>query len=181
MKNLFVLLTFATLLACSTENEDSVSEETAEVAQNEDTPTTTNSYSLDLEISKVNEEEYDLNVTIDPEEGSYVVSPFSQDTILGKFEVSIDDNANMIADGNLSESPNSVEEFDEALEENVRFAKEKTTYTQRLKLQTQDDFSVKGSVWFVYEPQCTLEEINFMITYKGREMSIEELKTLALR
>ena len=133
-------------------------------------------FDVGLQIDEVNGKSY-LVTTIELGADSYVVSPYSEDTIYGHFEVSIEETNHLIMDKTPLEIPSSVMEFDPILESQVRFVRENTTYKQQLKVSAKEDFEVSGAVWFVLEPSCKPYKVKFVISSHDGEITVEKIST----
>ena len=120
--------------------------------QNDESERSKESFDIKLQVDKITKDQYNLDVTIELENGSYVISPYSKDDIYGHFGISIPNNSNLSPDKTLLEIPSSVEEHDPILDQPVKFVRGNTIYKQRLKITNQNDFEVKGLIEFVLEP-----------------------------
>ncbi len=135
-------------------------------------------FDIDVQIDKRGSDQYDLIVTIELENGNYVISPYSEDETYGHFEISFAETSNFILLDQLLEIPNSVEEFDPVLKRQVKFVRETTSYTQRIRLASQDNFVVSGLIEFVLEPSCVPYDVEFVITYHSEKMNVKKTKTV---
>jgi hypothetical protein len=134
-------------------------------------------YKINFKIEKSEDNGYSLITAVELiEEGSHFVSPFSTGNSTGKFNISIEDNPNLTMASIFTETPRTVEEFDPHPFVNgyVNWVKENTTYRHQLSISTKEDFEVTGLLRFVIEPRCTLEEINFTISYHDGELHIKK-------
>ncbi len=136
------------------------------------------SFDVNFQIDQLNKEEYNLSVTIELNDGAYIISPFSKDTTYGHFYFTLRDNKHLIFDNQLLETPNSVEEFDPILEAPVKFVRVNTTYQKKIKLAKQDDFKVTGLVEFLLEPICIPYDVEFVISYRDGKMEVKKMKTV---
>lgn len=134
-------------------------------------------FDIDVQIDKRGNDQYDLIVTIELENGNYVISPYSEDETYGHFEISLAETSNFILLDQLLEVPNSVEEYDPVLKRQVKFVRETTSYTQRIRLASQDNFVVSGLIEFVLEPSCVPYDVEFVITYHSEAMNVKKTKT----
>ena len=177
MNKTFVIPLLLLTLSCSTEgNQSDSTNEQVNLEQPESLELSVidESYTLTLQIDELESEDYLLSAKIDFIDSSYVVSPFSEDTIFGKFVVSIEENSNILLESSISELPNSIEEFDPIINQPVRFIRENTTFKKKLKVLSKDDFQVTGEIWFVLEPRCIPEEIKFTISSNSGLLKIEK-------
>ncbi|MCH2232545.1 MAG: hypothetical protein MK105_19565 [Crocinitomicaceae bacterium] len=88
---------------------------------------------------------YDLLYKIELEEGNYFGSPFSKGHHqIMRFSIEHTDSLELVNE--LKEFPPSYEQFDSLSNKLGNFVYIPTTCTQRLNLNTQNDFSVKGLI-----------------------------------
>lgn len=132
-------------------------------------------YDIFIDIKKVGKDVYNLVIKMELQDGSFYVSPNSVRDFKGKFLMNINENDRLKKVSNLIEKPLSIEIFDEHpfVQGNVNWVKKNTTYTQKLKLNSDKDFQIPGVIQFVIEPRCTLEKIPFTIIYENGEMKID--------
>ncbi len=62
------------------------------------------SYTLSVQIDELENENYLLSAKIDFVDSSYIISPFSEDSIFGKFDISIENNSDILLESSISES-----------------------------------------------------------------------------
>jgi len=122
-------------------------------------------YALKLNLQKIDNKVYDLEIQMELNNGAHFVSPNAKRNFSGKFTISLDENSNFNLQGDLIEAPLSKEEYDSHPFVNglVNWVKVNTTYKQQLKVTTQGDFQVMGFIQFTIEPRCTLEKIPIII------------------
>jgi hypothetical protein len=135
------------------------------------------SFDMKVDIEQIAGNQYELAATIELENGSYVVSPYSEDDIYLHFSISIPDNDNLIADDKLLEIPASVPEIDPILNIPVRFIRGTTTYKQKIELTTENDFEVSGLIEFLVEPSCVPYDVEFTASYNSGVMTVKKTKT----
>jgi len=135
-------------------------------------------YTLHFEIEKTNDQKHTLVVAIELHNDSHFISPFAKRDFKGKFYMDLGSYNALNFEGDIIESPRSVEEYDPHpfVNGNVNWVRVNTTYKQPLQLKSQDDFEVFGRVQFTIEPRCTLEEIPFAISYQDGVMKIKSPK-----
>ncbi len=135
----------------------------------------TEPYVLNFKIEKLEQENYELVIEMNLKNGSYYVSPNAKRDFKGKFSLVFDENDKLKLSSKLKETPLSVEEYDPHpfVNGTVNWVRENTSYHQKLKPNTNEDFNVKGHIQFTIEPRCTLEKIPFIIKYHNGEMKIE--------
>jgi len=108
---------------------------------------------------------------------SYVISPFSTDTIYGHLNLSIQESESISYRGSLSESPFATEEFDPIIETKVKFVRVNTRYKQELQIKSKEDFQVKGHLWFLLEPQCIPYKVEYLISQVDGNLFVEKTST----
>ncbi|MFK7806739.1 MAG: hypothetical protein AB8F74_02960 [Saprospiraceae bacterium] len=135
------------------------------------------SFDIKFEIEKTDKEEYFLVASIELSEDSYVVSPFSKDDTYGHFIISIAENKYLTKGTELLEIPPSTEEYDPILEEPVHFVRVNTTYKQKLKLNSTNDFKVSGLLEFLLEPACIPYDVEFLISSSSGVLEVEKVRT----
>lgn len=162
-------------ISCTSKNLES--EQTSAPAKNVDFELLEQPFYISLDLTLLEEDLYEISATIELEKGSYVVSPFSKDTIFGHFDISIKDNEYLNFEGMLEETPNAVEEFDKVINMPVKLVRGKTCYKQRVRLSNQNDFEVAGMIWFVLEPRCIPYDVEFAISHHSGNLKIQKTKT----
>jgi hypothetical protein len=128
-------------------------------------------YSVSFEIE--DSLETSLIVSIDLKD-SYFASPHSKADLSGKFNVSLNTNSFVELDSSFLESPRSVskDDIDPFVNGPVNWVRVNTSYTHGLKLLKEGDFQVYGMVRFTIEPNCTFEEIPFIIKSKSGKLTV---------
>ena len=136
-----------------------------------------NPFDIKLEIEKVSDNEYELAATIELEKGSYVISPYSEDDIYLHFEIAIPKNDYLTTGDKLTEIPVSIPEIDPILNIPVRFVRGTTTYKQKIKVNTSEDFEVSGLVEFLVEPSCIPYDVEFTAAFNSGILKVKKTKT----
>lgn len=185
MKNLVLCLAFLLTVSCKTEKPKTnkgIATIISNIPEIEYTINPINDpslikepYNLNLKIRKLQNNLYDLVIGMDLNDGAYYVSPNSKGDFKGIFTLILKNENNLKEISKLIETPLTVEEFDPHpfVNGNINWVRENTTYIQKLKRITTDEFQVFGLIQFTIEPRCTLEKIPFVINYKNGSMSIE--------
>ncbi len=147
--------------------------------------------SITNEVLTINDELYTLQIRIETSDnkqylvfdmklknGSHFISPYAKRDFKGKFFMDLGSYKNISFDGNIIETPRSVEEVDEHpfVRGTVNWVRVNTTYKQLLNIKTNENFEVFGRVRFTIEPRCSLEEIPFAISYKNGVMKFIDPK-----
>ena len=125
-------------------------------------------YNIMIDIETTEKNTTYLVVSMELNNGSHFVSPNAKRHFKGKFYMDLGSYADIDFEGDIIETPLSVEEVDAHpfVNGTINWVRENTTYKQALNIKSKDDFEVFGRIRFTIEPQCTLEEIPFAITYK---------------
>jgi len=125
-------------------------------------------YTLHFEIEKVKNQQPTLVIDIELQNGAHFISPNAKRNFTGKFYMDLGDYTHLDFEGDIMETPRSVEEFDPHPFTGglVNWVRINTTYKQSLQIKSQNDFEVFGRLRFVIEPRCTLEEIPFGLSYE---------------
>lgn len=131
-------------------------------------------YEIDFDIDSTENGEYSLVVTMKLAEGSYFVSPYSSDRFSGRFDIATEKSAHLALETSFIESPRSPEEFDPHpfIDGDVNWVRENTSYTHRIRIATEEDFSVHGQVSFTIEPRCTFEEVSFLLSHQNGILTV---------
>ena len=135
-------------------------------------------YTLYFDIETAKDQKPTLVITVELHDGSYYISPYAKKDFKGKFYMDLGSYADLDFDGDIIETPRSFEVFDyhPFVDGNVNWVRVNTTYTQPLKILSEDDFEVFGRVRFTIEPRCTLEEIPFAISIEDGVMKVASPK-----
>ena len=158
----------------NTSNDIAKLEEPKEIITNEVLNINDELYDLQIKIETSKNNVHNLVVAIKLHNDSHFISPNAKRDFKGKFYMDFGSYDNLAFDGNIIETPRSVEEFDEHPFTNglVNWVRVNTIYKQQLNLLSQDDFEVFGRIRFTIEPRCSLEEISFAISFKNGVMKI---------
>lgn len=135
----------------------------------------TEPYKLKLASKKLQNNEYDLSISMELFNNAHFISPNAKRKFKGKFKVVFNTTDKFSLLDKLIETPLSVEEYDEHPFTNgtVNWVRKNTSYRQKIKLNSTKNFQVKGYIQFTIEPRCTLEKIPFIIKHENSEMRIE--------
>jgi hypothetical protein len=132
-------------------------------------------YDSDFTIEKAKDGEYSLITSIKLYGGSFFISPASETDFKGKFRIEVTPNDNLTIATDLIETPATVTVIDPHRFVNgpVNWVTKDTKYKHALQLNTEEDFMVRGTLTFVIEPKCTLEEVPIMFRYKDGVLTVE--------
>ncbi len=188
MKNSIVCLCFIFMMSCKTDNsktQNLMASMVAPTSKLESTShkvegpiTLTKPYELKFKVNTLNDDTFELEIMVELNNGAHFVSPFAQQDFKGKFYMDLGSYTHLEFEGDLIETPRSVEEFDDHPYVNglVNWVRVNTTYRQALKIKLDEDFEVFGRVKFTIEPRCTLEQIPFGISYENGVMKLIDPK-----
>jgi len=181
MNKLTIILLALLSVSCTTDKQQSnMTNEIAKVEipksniSNEVINITDEFYNLQIEIETTEYNKFNLMVSIELKNGGYYVSPNAKRDFTGKFNIDLGSYDNLDFDGNIIETPLSIEEYDQHPFVNglVNWVRENTTYKQPLQIKSVRDFEVFGRIRFTIEPRCSLEEIPFAISYQNGIMKL---------
>ena len=129
-------------------------------------------YTLHFKIENADKQNPILVIAIELYNESYYISPNARRDFKGKFYMDLGSYNDLDFEGDIIETPLSIEEFDSHPFTNglVNWVHINTTYKQPLQLKTKEKFVVFGRVQFTIEPRCTFEEIPFAISYQDGVM-----------
>jgi hypothetical protein len=139
--------------------------------------TTDEPYQLSLQVKKLEDNNYNLIITMELGEGAHYVSPNSKGDYKGRFVMLLEENSKLTMNGNFSEHPIAKETIDPWRFDPVNFVTENTTHTQQFTVSDTNDFEVVGLIQFTIEPRCTLEKVKFTIASRDGNVTIKKLNT----
>jgi len=114
-------------------------------------------YELQLKVTHLQDNTYNLIITMELAEKAHYVSPYSKGDYIGRFYIDVEDNTQLKAKGKLLEHPTPKETSDPWTGNPVSFVRENTMYQQQFTVTDTKDFKIKGRIGFVIEPRCTME------------------------
>ncbi len=129
-------------------------------------------YTLHFKIENSDNQKPSLLIAIELHNNSHYISPNAKRDFKGKFYMDLGSYNDLDFEGDVIETPRSIEEYGSHLFTNglVNWVYVNTTYKQPLQLKTKEKFVVFGRVQFTIEPRCTFEEIPFAISYQDGAM-----------
>jgi hypothetical protein len=132
-------------------------------------------YELMLNMTQLEDEVYDLEVSMLLNNDAKFISPNAKRGFKGKFSITIDESEEIELFPELIETPLSAEEYDSHpfVDGFVNWVREDSKYNQKLKRTSEENFQVKGLIQFVIEPRCTFEKIPIIIKYEEGDMRVE--------
>jgi len=133
-------------------------------------------YDIQFHIDKLENNEFQLSISMKLYNGSHYISPHAKRDFSGKFYMDLGSYTNLSFNDEIIEIPRSVEIIDPHPFTNgtVNWVRVNTIYKQPLQVKSLEDFEVFGRVQFTIEPRCTFEEIPFVISYKDGEMTVKK-------
>ncbi len=75
--------------------------------------------------------------------------------------------------GNIQESPEPVKSFDEVFEVDIKYQEKKATYTQKFKVLSQEDFTIKG----IIDGQACFEDGQCVLVFENISVDVEQEPT----
>ena len=135
-------------------------------------------YRLHFQIETTKNNEHYLIINIKLKNGSHFIPPFTNQDFIGRFYMDLGSYTHLDFEGDIIETPQSIEEYDghSSVNGTANWARVNTTYKQALKIKLQEDFEVFGRIRFTIEPRCRLEEAPFSISYQSGKMTIKSPK-----
>ena len=173
MNQFITFLFFAINIACTTSNEqvNNISHsEKLEII--EESKTLDEPYEIELQIEQSENKTFQLVASIELDSGTWFASPYSKESLKGYFNLSIEDHNQLVMDDAFEEIPRSSEEINPMGEFLINVVRENTVYKRNLKVLAKEDFDVKGSIRFVIEPRCTMEQIGFVISNRSGKLNV---------
>lgn len=183
--NLILLITFSTIfLSCekdnATKNESKVIETTKEksvTSLNKNYPHSIKEdnlpFTFQVSINEINNNNYSLDLIVEPEKGSYIISPFSENEVVIPLKIVISDsNFIEFPKFSLKEIPAAEEEFDEIFDMLCKRVRVKTNYKQPFEIISKMDFEGNGYIELMVEPECVPFNIPFTITSLSGNLSV---------
>jgi hypothetical protein len=118
-----------------------------------------------------------LNMDLELNDSSWIVSPFSTDGFYLPFSVSLEDSKHVKLAGNITERPTSLTEFDSLIKKEVQLVREPTVFSHRLDASKLKDEVVKGKIEFMIEPLCVPYTVDFVISRDDGIVSVLQTDT----
>jgi hypothetical protein len=135
----------------------------------------TQPYDIKLDIHKLNNDFYDLDIQMLLYNDAYYASPNAKRDLKGKFTFYVNTTDSFILKDKLIETPLSNEKYHSSTNDKglTNWVGVDTSYKQKIQITTKEDFEVYGFIQFTIEPRCTLEKIPVFIQYKNGVMKFE--------
>ena len=179
MKNTITFLLVLLFISCNNETPKTIT--TNNIALNnqplkvEKTEPFKEPYTIRFLFETTENNETYLIIEMELRNDSYYVSPYAKRDFKGKFNASLNDNDYFTLEGELMETPRSVEEIDmhPFVRGTVNWVRVNTIYRQKINIKTQEDFDVIGFVQFTIEPRCTMEKVEYIIKSRSGNVYFE--------
>jgi len=123
-------------------------------------------FDISLALEKVGDSKYLLVADLKLAKDAFIISHYSKDSFYLNFTVQYPDQEAMIATNEINEFPVAMEEFDPIIEQQVKFIRSDTRFSQKFKLKSKDDISINGVIEFLVEPSCIPYDVMFSIIQK---------------
>ena len=134
-------------------------------------------FDISLKLDQTKSDSITLVIELKLKNGSFIISPFSKDSIYGNLNISFTESSQLLPSNSILEIPKSIKEFDPIIDEQVNFVRENTTYKKDLRILTKNDFEVTGLIDFVLEPICIPYDVKFVISQKTGKVEIKKMRT----
>lgn len=135
-------------------------------------------FHVELDLKQEDDNTYNFIAKVKLDSGAYIISPYSTDDTFLHFNILFQENDHISTIDSLIETPISTAEYEELLEQEVRYVRQTTTYEKKFERTDYEDFEMEGSIEFLVEPRCSVEEIRFTIKCISDTMYIESNKLI---
>ena len=177
MKQSVFLIGFM-FIGLSCQEEEIINNEEMPLACQEGCSNMNNTLEQNFEVEFSLDENNSIVATITPGEGAYFASPESRAVLNGYAQLEIEENDFIHVDDGFVESPVSEKVYDSYSQGYINWVYERTSYTYGSCRKVEEDFEVGGMISFVIEPECSRYEVNFILSNKDTELSIEKTTTV---
>ena len=134
-------------------------------------------YSIDFNVRVLSNTEFAIDVTVIPDDGSYILSQNCEGDFLGKFSIVFPENTFITERGALAETPETGTIYEPFSKTHTKAITSKTVCTQNYTINSEEDFSTSGKVQFVIEPKCTMEQHPFELKMENGVLAMMVLDT----
>ncbi|WP_103070634.1 hypothetical protein [Aquimarina sediminis] len=182
MKNLTIIFVILLSASCTKNNKQhnitKVTAHHSEVLQPTVTfPEINPPYQIKLDIDSTNNNQYNLIISIDIYDKDFLESPHSNGKFVNNLTISIDKTKNLSSKGSNLELPMPSEQPYSLEGKQPNLVKRSSVYTQKLTINSHDDFEIAGLLRFIVEPNYTMENVKFVISQQSGVLSIKKLQT----
>jgi len=132
---------------------------------------------IDLSINKLDDDIFELQIDMNLFGETWIVSPLAEDYPFGRTKVEFSEHNDLennfvIFSDSIYE--NSLSELMTAKNFNKPYGvvNQRTELRQAFKLNSNQDFELRGQLFYILEPICTPNEILFKIVKSGDTVSI---------
>ena len=167
----FLFLGIASSIACHHSNK------TVTDTKPKESKIIDSTFDIQLKVEELENGDYYLVAAVELYDGSFIISPFSEDDFFSPFNMEITKSDFIISENTLLEIPVSLPEIDPIINKPVRFVRDKTTYKRNLIVVEKEDFEVNGLIEFVLEPSCVPYDLEFVISQKAKKLFVKKTNT----
>lgn len=180
-----LLPTFLFFISCETEEPVGIESESKDSMLSDDQidesliinlnqETEDDSIRVNLNIQKLNENEFNFQIEMQLFGESWIVSPLEEEYPYGCMQIEFDENEKLKLIDAISEKPESKFLSDSNWDKPYRVISDKIVLEQKLKINSEEDIMVKGNIFFVLEPICNPYQIDFALIYESGNLLVEE-------
>ena len=112
--------------------------------------------------------------------GAWIVSPLAEQYPYGKMELSLEENDFVSLDTKITQHPEATVVSDHNTDEPYGIIQNSAVIQQKIKLTSTNDFEVKGELFYLLEPICLPFRIDFILSSKNNELSIQTQEVFAM-
>ncbi len=138
---------------------------------------TSDYFNLEFSIDGSTENNKVLSIELSLNNGSYIISPNSNDNFYGPLTIFHSPGDNYIVKPELIEIPSSHPEMDTLINSFVNFVRVNTKYQQIIEIKNTEDFVTRGILEFVLEPSCIPYDVEFEIEQRNGLLTVTKLDT----
>ena len=138
-----------------------------------DIDTVDDSVDVQLQIAKVENTDFNLSIIMKMYGESWIVSPLEKNYPYGNMSISLNKNEYFKAEGKIIENPMSTLLKNKGWDMPYKVVNGDITFTQKFHLASNEDFEVDGEIFFVLEPICKANQMNFKVMNKSGHLSVE--------
>ena len=176
---------FLFLISCKPEESGAIeSEQTDSIVPNEpieenmiinlNQETSDDSIHVILNVQKINESEFNFQIEMQLFGESWVLSPLEKEFPYGCMEIEFDQNEKLELIDPISENPESKYLNDSNWQKPYRVISDEVVLEQKLKINSKEDFTLEGYIFFVLEPICNPYRMEFALFYESGNLRVEE-------
>ena len=178
-----LLLPLGFIISCSSKvvNEDQLlnsnSQSNSEPSSTTlDNSVTDDSIQVKLLIKKIDAEYFDFLIKMNLFGDSWIVSPLEKNYPYGEMTIDFDKNDHFVLLDSINESPSSIFKSDPLWKNEYKVIKGETVLKQKIRLLSNNDFEVTGHIFFMLEPICKPNEIEFKISNTAGKITVKKME-----